>query len=208
MSAPPPRLILASASPRRVQLLDQLQLNFEQVASPVAEIAVDAAAPQAGAVKTAAAKAAAVHQLLLQRTPETPLMVLGADTIVCLEGAVLGKPRDPADAEATLHSLSGRRHQVHTGLSLILPTGPALSACATTQVYMRPLSTAAITAYVDSGEPMDKAGSYGIQGLAAPFVDRIEGCYYNVVGLPLALLCSLLEEAGYPPALFRRGDRR
>ena len=207
MSAPVPRLVLASASPRRVQLLRQLELCFDQVVSPVPEAVLDSISPTVRAVETAAAKALAVRQLLRQTTPAQDSLILGADTIVCLGETVLGKPRHAADAAATLKKLSGRRHQVHTGLALIPPAGDALSACATTQVHMRPLAKTAIDDYVDSGEPMDKAGSYGIQGLAAPFVDRIEGCFYNVVGLPLTLFCTLIEEAGYPPALFRTGAR-
>ncbi|MEE2658068.1 MAG: Maf family protein [Candidatus Latescibacterota bacterium] len=190
-----PRLILASASPRRVDLLLQLNLSFEQVVSPVDE-PVNDLVPEAFANEAARIKAEAVYGLVRDR-PD-PHLVIGADTVVSIEGRVLGKPRDGEDATCMLQMLSGREHEVFTGLVVRGPTdGDERSACERTRVWMTSFSQASIAGYVESGEPLDKAGSYGIQGEGARFVERIEGDYYNVVGLPLARLCSLLEEAGY-----------
>jgi septum formation protein len=190
------RLILGSASPRRVALLRQLGLAFEQMVSPQEEKTPGAEEPSAFALASACAKAGAVLGLLRQRGQDEGALVIGADTIVCIDGEILGKPADAAQARAMLRRLSGRQHQVHTGLALA--TGKRLlQDRVTTRVQMRPLSEAQIAWYVDSGEPLDKAGAYGIQGLGARFIESIEGCYYNVVGLPLARLCALLEEAGY-----------
>jgi septum formation protein len=120
-------------------------------------------------------------------------IVLGADTVVVCDGEVMGKPSDAADAERMLLRLSGRTHQVVTGVAVAWSEGRTEVAAELTQVTMRTLSPEEILAYVSTGEPMDKAGAYAIQGYAGRWIPRINGCYFNVVGLPLALITSLLE---------------
>ena len=128
-----------------------------------------------------------------------PAMVLGADTVVVCDGEVMGKPSDAADAARMLLLLSGRTHHVVTGVAVVwgANSAPAVEVAAElTQVTMQTLSPKEVSAYVASGEPMDKAGAYAIQGYAGRWIPRISGCYFNVVGLPLALVASLLEGAG------------
>ena len=193
-----PHLVLGSGSPRRVALLRQLELPFEQLVSTAPEPAPQDGDPEAHAIDAARVKARAVHRMVQEReNGEHPTIVIGADTIVCLDGAILGKPEDAGDASRMLRALSGQTHQVYTGLALIRADGGERCDCAVTRVRMRRLSETDIRAYVRSGEPLDKAGAYGIQGLGARFIEYIEGCYYNVVGLPLARLSAMLEEAGY-----------
>ena len=194
-----PSLVLASASPRRVQLLQQLGLPFVQIVSPAEEPPPQGNDPGAWAVLSARAKASAVVDLI-NKDPRVlaagPRLVIGADTVVCCDGRLLGKPENVADSVCMLRLLSGRDHTVCTGL-VVTAGGKQYCAVEVTRVHMTRLSPAAISAYVASGEPEGKAGSYAIQGLGGRFVERVEGCYYNVVGLPLARLCSLLESAGY-----------
>lgn len=185
------RLILGSASPRRAALLRQLALPFTVVPSPVAEPVPATPIPADYALESAEAKARAVA-----RSVAADAIVIAADTIVWSNGAILGKPADAAHAASMLGRLSGQVHQVYTGLA-IQSGEQLLREAACTQVAMRPLTAADIAAYVASGEPLDKAGGYGIQGLGARFIERIAGCYYNVVGLPLARLCVLLSAVGY-----------
>ncbi len=131
-------------------------------------------------------------------------LVIGADTVVVLEGDILGKPRDAVHAAEMLGRLQGRWHTVVTGVAVVeVGTGRERTGAEATRVLMRPLEPDAIAAYVASGEPLDKAGAYAIQGLGAALVMRIEGCFYNVVGLPLAALVSMLKEFGVD--VFRRG---
>lgn len=184
-------LILGSASPRRAALLRQLALPFTVVPSPVAEPVPATSIPADYALESAEAKARAVA-----RSVAADAIVIAADTIVWSNGAILGKPTDAAHAASMLGRLSGQVHQVYTGLA-IQSGEQLLREAACTQVAMRPLTAADIAAYVASGEPLDKAGGYGIQGLGARFIERIAGCYYNVVGLPLARLCVLLSAVGY-----------
>lgn len=184
-------LILGSASPRRAALLRQLALPFTVVPSPVAEPVPATSIPADYALESAEAKARAVA-----RSVAADAIVIAADTIVWSNGAILGKPADAAHAASMLGRLSGQVHQVYTGLA-IQSGDQLLREAACTQVAMRPLTAADIAAYVASGEPLDKAGGYGIQGLGARFIERIAGCYYNVVGLPLARLCVLLSAVGY-----------
>ena len=190
------RLILGSASPRRADLMRQLALPCEIIPSPEEEPIPATVDPADYAIESASAKASAVMDLLASRGQADDAIVIGADTIVCLEGAILGKPKDATEASAMLGRLSGRIHTVHTGLTLKYGEN-LLREAVCTQVAMLSFTAADIAAYVDSGEPLDKAGAYGIQGLGARFIERIEGCYYNVVGLPLARLCALLGTAGY-----------
>ncbi|MCG0238990.1 MAG: Maf family protein [Firmicutes bacterium] len=190
-------LILASQSPRRQQLLAQVGIPF-QVEPSGAEGRVDVSAlPPAEQARTLAlAKAREVAR----RHPEA--VVLGADTVVVADSQVLGKPRDPDHARAMLRQLSGRDHLVITGVALVqAASGREVVTHETTRVWIRPLTPEQIEWYVRSGEPLDKAGAYGIQGLAAALVERIDGCYYNVVGLPLSRVIRLLEEEFGIPVL-------
>ena len=189
-------LVLGSASPRRADLMRQLELPFEILPSPEEEPIPATQIPADYAIESATAKARAVTGLLQSRDQTQDAIVIGADTIVCLDDAILGKPRDAADAMAMLQSLSGNVHQVYTGLAL-QSSEKILREAVCTKVEMNAFTAADIAAYIHSGEPLDKAGAYGIQGLGARFIEHIEGCYYNVVGLPLARLCALLAAAGY-----------
>ncbi|MDA0333708.1 MAG: Maf family protein [bacterium] len=195
-----PGLVLASASPRRVELLRQLGLPFEQIVSPAEEPPPQGSDPESWALLSARAKATAVADLINSNSAvsaaTTSHLVIGADTVVCCAGQLLGKPESDADAARMLRLLSGRWHTVCTGIVVVASDGE-YSAAEVTRVQMVRLSAATIAGYVASGEPSGKAGSYAIQGLAARFVERVDGCYYNVVGLPLVRLCCLLESAGY-----------
>jgi septum formation protein len=184
-----PVLILASSSPRRQELLRQTGIDFEVFAPHINEDQLPGEEPLAYALRLAREKAQAVAL----RRPGGP--VLGADTIVVVEGEVLGKPKDPADAARMLRRLSGRAHQVSTAVCLVLPSGADTRSC-TTQVYFRELTEGEIQQYVAGGEPMDKAGGYAIQGGASRWADRIEGEYSNVVGLPLSLVTDMLQANG------------
>jgi len=190
-------LILASQSPRRQQLLAQVGIPF-QVEPSGAEDRVDVSAlPPAERARTLALTKA---REVARRHPEA--VVLGADTVVVVDGQVLGKPRDPDHARAMLRQLAARDHLVITGVALVqAATGREVVAHERTRVWIRPLTPEQIEWYVRSGEPLDKAGAYGIQGLAAALVERIDGCYYNVVGLPLSRVIRLLEEEFGIPVL-------
>jgi septum formation protein len=174
--------ILASRSPRRLALLTQIGLTVRVVISDVPEDLDPALEPEANAESLARLKALHVARDI----PEG--IVLGADTIVVIDHHVLGKPADEADATRMLQLLSGRTHTVYTGFALVdRPSGRIVSGVEATKVTFRELPLDEITAYIRGGSPMDKAGAYGIQDdYGAVFVTRIEGCYYNVVGLPLA----------------------
>ncbi|HHT06664.1 MAG TPA: septum formation inhibitor Maf [Hydrogenispora sp.] len=204
-------IILASASPRRQELLTMLGLDFTVMASSFEEREqVDPTATPAEQVMAAARGKAEEVFRLTARAPETADgLVIGADTIVVLEGGILGKPTDQAEAGRMLRALSGRWHQVFTGLAL-LHRDKAITAYEMTRVHFRPLNDREIDAYLRTGEPMDKAGAYGIQGLGAIFVDRIEGCFYNVMGLPVPRFALLLKEYGITlpevKTLVRTGD--
>jgi septum formation protein len=181
-------LILASASPRRRELLALLDLPFEVAPADVDESVHDDLPPAERARQLAADKACAVSRL----RPDA--LVIGADTLVVLAPTVLGKPRDAADAGGTLRLLSGKTHQVITGVALAA-AGHVLDADGvTTDVTFRALAEAEISAYVATGEPMDKAGAYAIQGRGAILIDGIRGDYANVVGLPLTRLATMLRD--------------
>ncbi len=190
-------LILASASPRRRALLTQAGFTFEVQASSVPEERQPGEDAIRFTLRLAREKAEAVFaQRQAGRTK--PCMVLGADTVVVCDQEILGKPRDEEDAARMLRLLAGRTHYVVTGVALVWGEGAAPlieSAAEVTQVTMRTVSQEEIQDYVATGEPMDKAGAYAIQGYAARWIPRISGCYFNVVGLPLALVASLLEGA-------------
>ena len=181
-----PRLILASASPRRAALLSQIGLTFEVRPSDVVEPPhnIHSNNPASEVTqKLALLKATAVAQHF------DDAIIIGADTLVSLDGKLLGKPTDDAEAFEMLTHLSGTCHEVVTGVALVdAGTGREIVWAEATQVYFRELQSTEITAYIASRETSDKAGAYGIQGRGAAFVRRIEGCYFNVVGLPLASL--------------------
>jgi len=182
-----PRLVLASASPRRRALLELVGWVFEVVPAAEAEgPPLDGESPVQYARRSAEAKAVAVSR----EAPDA--VVLGADTVVAIDETSLGKPADAADACRMLAALAGRSHWVHTAVSAARAGEVLGSEVASTQVFFRALSSDEIEAYVATGEPLDKAGAYGIQGRGAALVERIEGCYSNVVGLPLSRTRELL----------------
>lgn len=184
------KLILASASPRRKALLRQLGLQFEVKESGVLEDVIDGAGPEEYVTMLSKKKAASVA------SAENNAIVIGADTIVVIDGTILNKPSDIEDAVAMLTKLSGRTHRVYTGFTLFdKPSNNYVSAVEATDVTFRKLDAGEISDYVQSGSPMDKAGSYGIQDdFGAVFVQRISGCFYNVVGFPLARFYTALRE--------------
>jgi len=181
------QIILASASPRRRQLLKQIGLTFRVVPSYVDEDDVFHHDPLANVQAIALRKARSVAARMQDE------IIIGADTQVLIDGEILGKPEDEADAARMLAKLSGRKHQVITGVALVdAETNSEETWCEITLVNFRELADGEITDYINTEEPMGKAGAYGIQGKAAAFVERIEGCYFNVVGLPLAKLSQKL----------------
>lgn len=197
-------LILASASPRRRELLAQAGYTFEVRPAHIPEDPLPGEDPIMYVTRLAREKAEVVFREAgagkgeagkMSTERGSSLAVLGADTTVTLDGAILGKPADAEDAARILELLSGRTHRVITGVALVTAQGTEVAA-EVTAVRFLTLSDAEIRAYLATGEPMDKAGAYGIQGRAARWIPRVEGCYFNVVGLPLALVCSLLEAAG------------
>ncbi len=184
-------LVLASGSPRRIGLLREAGLPFEVVeAPPETEGRVDPSLPPGDAAER---RALAKASWAAEGRPGT--FVLGADTVVVLGGEVLGKPRDAQDARRMIERLSGRTHEVITGFALV-GDGVRRLARVETRVRFRPLDAEAIARYVATGEPMDKAGAYAIQGGGGGLVDRVEGSYTNVVGLPLPEVLAALAECG------------
>ena len=179
-------LVLASASPRRREILERLGFEFEVLPAGVEENDISCADHARFAVLLARKKAEAGRRARPLAT------IIAADTIVVCGDARLGKPVDEADASSMLRSLSGRAHEVITGVAVIAPDGRRLAEAETTRVYFRALTEDEIARYVGTSEPFGKAGAYAIQGYAAPFIQRIEGCYFNVVGLPVSLLFTLL----------------
>jgi septum formation protein len=183
-------LVLASASPRRKELLTQAGYQFQIFPANIPENRLPNEDPTTFVTRLAREKAQFVFDRLSPQNHQ--VLVLGADTIVLAAGEILGKPRDAQDAARMLRLLSARTHQVITGVCLISPQATEVAA-EITSVTMQTLSEVEIAHYVAAGEPMDKAGSYAIQGYAARWIPRIEGCYFNVVGLPLALVASMIE---------------
>ena len=181
------RIILASKSPRRQELIGNITPDFTVVVSEVDEVLPEGIVPEEVPVYLAGIKAQAVAE----KYPRD--IVIGADTVVILDGEVLGKPRDAADAERMLTELSGRTHIVITGCAVIV-NGKKRSFSEVTSVEFYPLSQKEIADYIATGEPFDKAGAYGIQGRGSVLVRRIEGDFFNVVGLPVARLKRELDE--------------
>lgn len=184
------QLILASASPRRRELLMQAGMSFEVVPAAIDETRRAGEDPAAYVQRLALEKAEAIHTL------HPDCFVIGADTTVEIDGHALEKPVDRADAERMLRALSDRTHHVHTGIALFSPTARR-GHLETTSVTFNAIDEADLARYLDSEEPYDKAGAYGIQGYAARWIPRIEGDYFNVMGLPIAATVRLLHELGY-----------
>ena len=185
-------IVLASASPRRLELLQQMGVRALVQSVPVDEVLLAGEQPLDFVQRLALDKAKAGFELMLQQDIELP--VLGSDTIVELDGEVFGKPADSEQAESMLAKLSGRVHQVHTAVA-VKTADAEYSALSTSQVEFAVLSDEMIKAYVATGEPLDKAGSYGIQGRAAQFVKNLNGSYSGVMGLPLFETAKLLAAA-------------
>lgn len=182
-------LILASASPRRAELLTAAGFEFEVTPADVDETPVPGEDPTQYALRVARDKAGSVQS----RCRDSGAVLLSADTVVVAEGEILGKPEDSEDARRMLRLLAGKVHDVHT--AVVVRRGPIeRSQVVTTRVWFQPLDEAEITWYVSSGEPGGKAGAYAIQGRAARFIERIDGSWSNVVGLPVATVYRLLHE--------------
>jgi len=199
-------LVLASASPRRRELLSQAGFSFEVHPTQIPEDPIPGENPVAYVTRLAREKAEAVYAEITkaaasEQRASAALQVLGADTTVTLDDQILGKPADSADAARMLRLLSGRTHRVITGVALVTANSTEV-ASETTTVQFLALSDEEIAAYIATGEPMDKAGAYAIQGHAARWIPRIDGDYFNVVGLPIALVSALLEAriSGNSPA--------
>lgn len=190
------KMILASSSPRRAEILRNSGFVFDVYPTNVDETRLprESASPYVRRLALAKARRAAEHAARNRQ----PAIVIGADTVVVAKGKILGKPRDLTSARRMLHLLSGRTHQVLTGLAVLrIPDGAERLVVEKTRVHFAKLSETEIDWYLLTGEPNHKAGAYAIQGIAGRYVTRLEGCYFNVVGLPLARLWSLLKEFGW-----------
>lgn len=184
------KIILASKSPRRKEILQTLGFEFEVVTADTDESSTETD-PRALTRDLAERKGREVAKAITQKD----VLVISCDTVVWCDGRILGKPKDEADATAMLKLLSGRKHTVTSGLSLSF-NGKTVTDSEDTDVYFAELSNDFIDKYVASGDPMDKAGGYAVQGVASMWIDKLDGCYFNVVGLPVRLLCRLLEQSG------------
>lgn len=187
-------IILASASPRRKEILEGLGVDIEVLTAPTDEDS-DITDPVALTRELAQRKGRAVYELMQEigRDDAESAVIISADTVVCCEGEILGKPRDRADAIRMIRLLSGREHTVVSGVAVTLG-GVTKSDASVTTVRVEEIPESEIERYVDSGEPMDKAGAYGIQGRFSAFVKGIDGCYFSVVGLPVNTLSRLYFE--------------
>ncbi len=192
-----PKLTLASRSPRRASLLKQMGFVFEVVSVPISEESVKISNPEDKTIALSRLKASAVLDRVLEG------VIIGADTVVCLKGEILEKPVDQEEARIMLRKLSGETHEVYTGFTLIQIGGNRLSDVEKTSVTFRQLEEWEIDDYVQTGSPLDKAGGYGIQDRSGLFVDRIEGCFYNVVGFPLTKFWEGLKQFFGPETLRR-----
>lgn len=191
------KLILASASPRRAEILRNAGISFSVISSAVDETPFPDESPHEHVLRLAAAKA----ELVAARAVG-PAIVIAADTVITLDGRIIGKPRSTDDARRILELLASHTHSVLTGVTLIrLPDAERRSFVETTHVQFCPLSAEEISRYLATEEPYDKAGSYAIQGRAGRYITRIEGCYFNVVGLPLARLWRELVDLGWSEEL-------
>lgn len=185
-----PRIILASASPRRHELLRQIGVEFEIIAADIEEI------PNAGEqAREFVLRMAREKALEVLRRERRGLPVLGSDTAVILDGEILGKPVDRSDAVRMLQALSGRTHEVFSSVAIAIDENNVLDSLNITRVTFADLDRAWIEAYCDTGDPMDKAGAYGVQNKAGEKISRIEGSFYGVMGLPLYETAELLQRA-------------
>lgn len=189
------QLILASGSPRRKELLNQIGVDFEVIKSDAKEV-ITQSEPDKVVVELSLLKAKAVADDLFNISNQEEYFVVGADTIVSIDGKILGKPKDEDDAISMLKCLSGRTHQVYTGVT-IYTKDKVTTFSEKTDVYLYSLTDKEIAEYVNSKEPFDKAGGYGIQGSFAAYVKKIDGDYNNVVGLPVARLYHELRRVGF-----------
>jgi septum formation protein len=188
------KLILASSSPRRAEILASAGLPFSVLSSAVDESPIPGEAPAALVQRLANAKAD-----LVTARAVGPAIILAADTVVVLDDKILGKPNSREDARHMLQQLSGRTHSVLTGVALIrLPDGERRQFIESTLVHFRPITEEELPSYLATQEPYDKAGAYAIQGQAGRYIPRIEGCYFNVVGLPLSRVLTELKNLGWP----------
>jgi septum formation protein len=200
------KVVLASQSPRRIELLTNLGFEFEVRPADVDEIVEPDKTAAGNVIQLAKLKADTVYERVIaedkwRSAPTDRLLVLGADTTVVLDNQLLGKPANEEDARNMLRELSGRCHDVFTGVVILVkePNKEApveISSFEMSHVYFRSVSDPEIDAYVKTGEPMDKAGSYALQGIGSAFVQAIEGCFTNVIGLPIPLVVSMLRRAG------------
>ncbi|MBT3318276.1 MAG: septum formation inhibitor Maf [Clostridia bacterium] len=179
------QIVLASGSPRRHELLKYIVTEFEIMASDIEEIADGS--PREQVVKLARDKAGDIA------AKRPGAVVIGADTLVAIGDTILGKPKNKADAARMLRALSGNTHCVHTGIAVI-SGGKTETRCVGTDVTFNEMSDEEIEEYIDTDEPMDKAGAYGIQGYGGKFIDRIDGCYFNVMGLPQSVLYDMIRK--------------
>ena len=182
-------IVLASGSPRRRELLETMGLEFSVVPAKGEEIAPEGAGPAETVMALSKAKAGEVAK----SRPES--LGIAADTVVWAEGRILGKPKDEAEARAMLHMLSDNTHEVYTGVTVVLG-GKTMVGAECTKVFFRRLTDEEIDRYVSTGEPMDKAGAYGVQGKGALLVERLEGDFFNVMGLPVLRLSRMLAQFG------------
>lgn len=194
-------LYLASASPRRRELLDMLGFSY-RLLLPNADENSTESDPSCLVAELAARKAEAAMELLSAEERKNAL-ILGADTVVYANGEILGKPKDRADAARMLKMLEGTTHEVYSGIALVRADGTVSTAECTT-VHFAEMTDAEIDAYVASGEPMDKAGSYAVQGICSMWIDGIEGCHFNVIGLPIRKMYKTLCDMGIDPMTLRR----
>ncbi len=201
------QLILASMSPRRISLLKNLGLEFEVLPSGIDEIVDPSLTPEEVVAQLAEQKALDIFSKIKDRISQSdkPFLIIAADTMVVLDGELLGKPADRAEAIQMLEGLSGKSHEVQTGVAVVRAEKIAgnsgikksiVSLVESSKVTFRPLQRAEIEAYVDTGEPMDKAGAYALQGIGAALVSKIDGSDSNVIGLPVARTVELLRRSG------------
>lgn len=192
---PPMKVILASASPRRAEILTVAGIPFVVRASKIDESRLPGESPENMVERLARAKAEDVARELL---PAGPTIILGADTVVVVNGEILGKPGNAATAREMLLKLRGREHRVITGFALLRAQHKQIHVGhETTRVWFSEITDAEIDSYVATGEPFDKAGAYAIQGIAGRYIPRIEGCYFNVVGLPMARVWEAMKDLGW-----------
>ncbi len=179
------KIVLASGSPRRQELLKYITADFEIMPSDIEEVA--SGTPKEQVLKLALDK---VGDIAKRRPGD---IVIGADTLVAIGEQILGKPKDEQDAAVMLRKLSGNTHCVYTGIA-VMTEGKAETRCVVTQVKFNEMTDDEIEEYIMTGEPMDKAGAYGIQGYGGKFIDRIDGCYFNVMGLPQSVVYDMIKE--------------